>query len=195
VPNFSGTVLSVQDRTDTELIAACLEGDAYAWEILVKRYKRLVLSIPFKWGLQREEAMDIFQSVWLDCFQELHLLRDIDRLQAWLIRIAVRKCYRARLKGRSDPDNMELVETDLSTDDPTGEFVDRLEKEQLIRTAIAQLSPRCKEIIEALFFEESAPSYAAIAARLGLSPNSIGFTRDRCLERAGKLLEDLGYRH
>jgi hypothetical protein len=37
------------------------------------------------------------------------------------------------------------------------------------------------------------PSYAALAARLGLSANSIGFTRDRCLERLGTLLGDLGY--
>src|SRR5438093_10741255 len=33
--------------------------------------------------------MEIFQSVWLDCVHELHSLRDIDRLQAWLVRIDV----------------------------------------------------------------------------------------------------------
>jgi DNA-directed RNA polymerase specialized sigma24 family protein len=69
----------------------------------------------------------------------------------------------------------------------------RLDEEQLIRTAVGQLSPRCKQVIEALFFEEPLPTYATLAARLGLSVNSIGFTRDRCLERLGVLLEDLGY--
>ena len=48
-------------------------------------------------------------------------------------------------------------------------------------------------VINALCFEDPFPSYATIAARLGLSSNSIGFTRDRCLERLGNLLEDLGY--
>jgi RNA polymerase sigma factor (sigma-70 family) len=177
------------------LIQACLEGDGEAWEALVSRYKRLVYSIPFKWGLQREDAMEIFQAVWLDCFQELRLLRDVDRLQAWLVRIAVRKCYRFKEKNRTDPATVEIMENDQSADDPTEDLIQRLDHEQMIRTAIEKLSPRCKQVIQALFFEEPFPSYATIASRLGLSPNSVGFTRDRCLERLGKLLEELGYEH
>ena len=82
--------------------------------------------------------------------------------------------------------------TDLR-EDPSAGLVQRLEQEQVIREAVNKLSPRCKQVIEALFFEEPMPSYAALAARLGLSANSIGFTRDRCLERLGTLLGDLGY--
>ena len=96
-------VRAVRDRTDAELIQECLDGNSEAWEVLVHRYTRLIYSIPFKWGLQRDDAMEIFQSVWLDCFQELHSLRDIDRLQAWLVRIAVRKCYRLSATKRSRP--------------------------------------------------------------------------------------------
>ncbi len=180
-------------RTDHELIQACIEGDGEAWEILVNRYKRLVYSIPFKYGLPREDAMEVFQAVWLDCFQELRSLRDLDRLQAWLIRIAVRKCYRLREKFRSEPATVEIIESDHFADDPSGELIDRLNQEQMIRTAVEKLSPRCKQVIEALFFEDPLPSYATIASRLGLSSNSIGFTRDRCLERLGKLLQDQGY--
>jgi RNA polymerase sigma factor (sigma-70 family) len=185
----------VSDRSDPELIQACIEGDGAAWEILVNRYKRLVYSIPFKWGLQREDAMEIFQAVWLDCFQELRLLRDVDRLQAWLVRIAVRKCYRFKEKTKADPATVEIMENDQSADDPTGDLIQRLDQEHMIRTAIEKLSPRCKQVIQALFFEEPFPSYAAIASRLGLSPNSVGFTRDRCLERLGKLLQEIGYEH
>jgi DNA-directed RNA polymerase specialized sigma24 family protein len=85
------------------------------------------------------------------------------------------------------------METDHLTDDPSGGLIDKLNQEQQIRTAIEKLSPRCKQVIEALFFEDPLPSYATIASRLGLSSNSIGFTRDRCLERLGKLLQDQGY--
>jgi RNA polymerase sigma factor (sigma-70 family) len=183
----------VGNPADSELIQACLNGDSNAWETLVNRYKRLIYSIPFKWGLPREDAMEVFQSVWLDCFQELHLLRDVDRLQAWLVRIAVRKCYRYREKHRAEPAEVEIMETDKSTDDPSEELIRRLDQEQMIRIGIEQLTERCQQVVRALFFEDPYPSYATIAQRLGLSPNSIGFTRDRCLERLGKLLEDLGY--
>ena len=186
-------VRAVRDRSDAELIQECLDGNSEAWEVLVHRYTRLIYSIPFKWGLQRDDAMEIFQSVWLDCFQELHSLRDIDRLQAWLVRIAVRKCYRLSAAKRSRPEEVEVSETDHASEDPSRELVDRLDREQLIRVGVEKLTERCQQVIKALFFEDPFPGYAAIASRLGLSSNSIGFTRDRCLERLGKLLEEMGY--
>jgi RNA polymerase sigma factor (sigma-70 family) len=185
----------VGDRSDPELIQACLDGDGEAWEVLVNRYRRLIFSIPFKWGLQREDAMEIFQAVWLDCFQELHSLRNVDRLQAWLVRIAVRKCYRFKAGKLGRPDDLEIMETDHVSEDPSRELLQRLDQEQMIRMAMEKLTERCQQVITALFFEDPFPGYAAIAARLGLSSNSIGFTRDRCLERMGKLLEDQGYQH
>ena len=186
-----------EERTlsDAELIAACLQGDGDAWEVLVNRYRRLIYSIPFKWGLQREDAMEIFQAVWQDCFQELHLLRDIDRLQAWLVRIAVRKCYRFKAGKSGSPEEVEIVETDHVLEDQSGNLLRRLDQEQMIRTTMAQLTGRCQQVISALFFEDPFPGYAALAERLGLSSNSIGFTRDRCLQRMGKLLEDKGYEY
>src|SRR6266566_4792296 len=133
-------VHAVRDRTDAELIHECLDGHSEAWDVLVHRYSRLIYSIPFKWGLQREDAKEIFQSVWLDCFQELHSLRDIDRLQAWLVRIAVRKCYRFRTSKRSQSAEVEIMDTDQLTDDPSGELVRRLDQEQMIRNGMNQLT-------------------------------------------------------
>jgi RNA polymerase sigma factor (sigma-70 family) len=185
----------VSDLSDPQLIQECLDGNSDAWEVLVNRYRRLIYSIPFKWGLQRDDAMEIFQAVWLDCFQELQSLRDVDRLQAWLVRIAVRKCYRFSAARRGRPQDVEIVETDHVAEDPSGEVLRRLDQEQMIRTGISKLTERCQQVIQALFFEEPFPGYAAIASRLGLSSNSIGFTRDRCLERLGRLLEDQGYEH
>jgi RNA polymerase sigma factor (sigma-70 family) len=185
----------VRERSDAELIQLCLDGVGDAWETLVNRYRRLVYSIPFKWGLQREDAMEIFQTVWLDCFQELHSLRDVDRLQAWLVRIAVRKCYRFTAKKRGRPEDVEITENDYVSEDPGRDLLRRLDQEQMIRLGMEKLTERCRIVILALFFEDPFPAYAALAARLGLSPNSIGFTRDRCLERLGKILEEMGFEY
>jgi RNA polymerase sigma factor (sigma-70 family) len=182
-------------RSDADLIQACLDGDGDAWEVLVNRYRRLIYSIPFKWGLRPEDAMEIFQAVWLDCFRELHLLRDVDRLQAWLVRIAVRKCYRLKAGKVGRPEEVEIFETDHVLEDQTGNLLRRLDQEQMIRITMDKLTGRCQQVISALFFEDPFPGYAALAERLGLSSNSIGFTRDRCLQRMGKLLEDQGYEH
>jgi RNA polymerase sigma factor (sigma-70 family) len=72
-------------------------------------------------------------------------------------------------------------------------MVAELEREQLVRDAIAQLPPRCREMIELLFFESPPLPYADVAQRLGLARGSIGFIRGRCLERLKKILEAKGF--
>src|SRR5438046_1472901 len=121
------------DTPDTLIIDACLEGDEKAWQALVNRYKRLVYSIPIKWGLSTEDAVDIFQAVWLDCFRQLSALRNMERLQPWLIRVAVRKCHRfssdKRARGEHSILEEELEEVS-GVEDPTALFAE-LDREQL----------------------------------------------------------------
>ena len=183
------------DWSDAEVIDACLAGDEKAWQALVGRYKRLVYSVPVKWGLSPEDAVDIFQGVWLDCFRQLGSLRNVERLQPWLIRVAVRKCHRFSADKRARTEDSipdEQLEEVSGTEDPTALFAE-IDNEQLVRTALEKLTPRCREVVQALFFEDPRPSYQAIASRLGLSENSIGFTRERCLNNLRKVLAELGY--
>jgi len=183
------------EAPDAQIIDACLDGNEKAWQALVIRYKRLVYSIPIKWGLSPEDAVDIFQAVWLDCFRELSSLRNMERLQPWLIRVTVRKCHRfstaTRARGETPAAEEELEELP-GVEDPSALFAE-LDKEHLLRTALEKLTPRCRQVIQCLFFEDPRPSYQAIASRLGLSENSIGFTRERCLNNLKKILTELGY--
>src|SRR2546428_9905951 len=92
---------SWSETPDKLIIDACLEGNEKAWQALVARYKRLVYSIPVRWGLPAEDSVDIFQAVWLDCFRQLSSLRNMERLHPWLVRVAVRKCHRFSTDLRS----------------------------------------------------------------------------------------------
>lgn len=183
------------ESSDAQILDACLNGNEKAWQALVNRYKRLVYSIPVKWGLSPEDAVDIFQSVWLDCFKQLASLRDLERLQPWLIRVAVRKCHRFSTTKRvraEDP----IAEEDIDDLPQTGMpplLFEELDQDQMIRSALDQLTPRCRQVISALFFEDPRPSYQEIARRLGLSENSIGFTRERCLNSLKKILTEQGF--
>ncbi len=181
--------------SDAEIISQCLDGSEKAWQALVNRYKRLVYSIPIKWGLSPDDAVDIFQGVWLDCFRQLSSLRDVDRLQPWLARVAVRKCHRFSTDRRAlgeDVIDEENHDQFPGLEDPAALFGE-LDREQLVREALEKLSPRCRQVIHALFFEDPRPSYQAVASRLGLSENSIGFTRERCLNSLKRVLNELGY--
>src|SRR5512142_2980189 len=85
---------------DPELIEACLKGSGQAWEALLTRFQRLIYSIPLRYGLPETDANDIFQNVSLLLLENLHGLRDHQRLGAWLIITTRRECWRLVHKRR-----------------------------------------------------------------------------------------------
>ena len=71
--------------TDPELVSMCLKGDGDAWEALVKRYRRLIYSIPVRFGFEDADAADVFQGVCLKLLEHLHQVKDDRRISAWLV--------------------------------------------------------------------------------------------------------------
>ncbi len=155
------------------------------------RYKDLVYSIPLRYGAPRQDAADIFQAVWLDFFNELPRLRDAEALQAWLVRCTAHKCYhwKRHLDSPADVDAIELP----SNGGLAHDVLANLEREQMLREAVAQLPPRCRQMIELLFFQQPPLPYAEVAQRLRLATGSIGFIRGRCLKRLKEILEAKGF--
>jgi RNA polymerase sigma factor (sigma-70 family) len=172
-------------------VAECLSGNDNAWSALLDRYKNLIFAIPLRYGAPHQDAADIFQAVCLDLFNELPRLRDAEALQSWLIRVTTHKCYHWKRRqpqaGVLDIDGAGALQA-ISPD-----VLGELEREQLVRQAIGQLTPRCREMIELLFFEQPPVPYSEVARRLKLATGSIGFIRGRCLQRLRKILEEKGF--
>jgi len=179
----TSAALDTKARSDRELVAACLDGHEQAWAELIERYKRLIFSVPIKYGLTRDEAADIFQAVCLDLVVELPRLRDPQALASWLIQNALHKASKwKRRQQRFVSNDPVAAARDIGTTDPMPDAILReIEEEQALRAAIAALTPRCRRMVEMLFFESPARPYRDVAAKLGLAPGSIGFIRNRCL--------------
>lgn len=182
---------------DRDLVAACLGGDADAWEMLISRYQRLIYSIPIRVGFSPVDAADIFQSVCLKLFQRLSELRKQEKISSWLMTITTRECWRVVEKRRRE------TQPSIYDDDYENDIVEQLksvepladqrriafERQQVVREAIEALSDRCRLLITLLFYSNEESSYADIARRLKLPVNSIGPTRARCLQKLKRLLE------
>ncbi|HKQ07808.1 MAG TPA: sigma-70 family RNA polymerase sigma factor [Blastocatellia bacterium] len=187
----------VVPRTDRELIAACLAGDAAAWEALVARYQRLVYSIPLKARLSTDDAADIFQSVWLKLYEKLAGLRDHEKLSSWLITTTTREVWRVTARKRrdaaptaSDDDDQTDALSQIAATAPLADAErELLEQQQLVRDALEALPERCRNLLTMLFYEKDELSYAEIARRLGMPVPSVGPTRARCLEKMRKMLQ------
>ena len=180
---------------DSRLIRACLNGNEQAWTALIAKYKNLIYSIPLKYGATQQDAADIFQSVCLELFSELPRLRKREALRSWLMTVTAHQAFRwkRRTLRRAEDELTEMDESQLPSDVPP-DLMEEVEREQILREAIAQLPPRCQEIIKLLFYEAEPVPYQDLAARLGLARGSIGFIRGRCLKRLERYLEEAGFR-
>lgn len=179
--------------SDEELVLECLQGNQRAWSTLVEKYRNLVYSVPAKYRMPPEDAADVFQAVWTDLFSELPRLRNAGALRSWLITVAGHKCYQWK---RQEAMRNRSSELDLGSRDPQATFLDwrrEVEREQMLRDALQELSPRCREMVQMLFYEQPPRPYKEIAERLGLAEGSIGFIRGRCLTKLRSNLEKLGF--
>jgi RNA polymerase sigma factor (sigma-70 family) len=180
---------------DSRLVRECLAGNDRAWAALIGKYKNLIYSIPLKYGASPEDAADIFQSVCLELFSELPRLRSTGALRSWLMTVASHASFHWKTKRRrhAEQELTEIEEDQLEANDAVPMLLEEVQRDQLVREAVAKLPPRCREIVRLLFFEDPPIAYRDLAKRLGLATGSIGFIRGRCLARLQRELERLGF--
>jgi|SRR5690348_17458742 RNA polymerase sigma factor (sigma-70 family) len=179
---------------DEQLVQACLNGDEKAWNRLIDKYKRLIYSVPVKYGMSPDDASDIFQNVCVDLFTNLSKLRKIESIRSWLITVATHKCFHHKKHQRQDVE-LDAMEQEMAEElaPAAPQVLQEVEEEQAVRDAIQHLSPRCAQLVKMLFFEQPPLPYTEVAQKLGLATGSIGFIRGRCLNRLQKILGELGF--
>ena len=176
------------------MVEECVRGNERAWYAIVNRYKNLVYSIALSYGADAEDAADIFQLVWIELFNELPRLREPEALQGWLKRVAIRKAYQWKQKRVSSNGETQDCDDEIPSDGALApETMQNIEREQMVREAVATLSPRCREMVELLFFKQPPLPYAQVAGRLGLATGSISFIRGRCLKQLKAILKSKGF--
>ncbi len=189
--------VTADDRTDAALVRGCLDGDEQAWSALLDRYKRLVYSIPIKYGFSAEEATDIFQETCVELLTELPRLREPRALPKWLAQVAAHKCLRLKTRAQRQAaplDDYENVHDVADARALAEDVLLQVEREQGLRTAVAGLPDRCRRLVEMLFFEHPPRPYREVADALAIASGSIGFIRGRCLSRLRAELRKHGVR-
>ena len=168
--------------SEQRLVKECLCGSEEAWALLVEKYKALIYFVPVKYGLLQQEAAEVFQATCVGLLQRLPELRGPQALPTWLTLVAHHQCYRWKMQqnrfvSRDAEPDLRLLETAAIADT----LVQQTQEEQMVREALAGLTrpPR---------------PYAKVAADLGLELGSVGFTRQKCLERLRRCLRELGFR-
>lgn len=77
---------------DSHLVKQVRAGSLDAFDVLIRRYQRLVFTVARSFVDSKETALDMTQEVFLTAYEKVHGLHDGDQFQPWLVRITVRRC-------------------------------------------------------------------------------------------------------
>lgn len=105
-----------RERDEEDVILACQNGDAQAFEFLVSRYQKQMFNIAFRMTGSYEEACEVVQEAFLSAYRSIKKYRGEARFSTWLYSITVNQT-RSRLKEMRNRDFHEGI----SIDDPPGD--------------------------------------------------------------------------
>ncbi len=149
--------------SDTELINKAQNGDESAFNELICRYDRNVLSIALKYVNDRDDAKDIYQEVFLRVFRGLKNFKFKSEFSTWLYRITTNVCL--TFVSRSNKQTMMRINNDMETeeidniagkddsDNSPDEHLIRNEITNNVNEALEKLSPKQKMIFMLKHFE------------------------------------------
>lgn len=186
--------------TDEELIARFQNGDAYAFDLLVRRYKDPLLNFIYRFLNDLVESEDIVQETFYRVYKNKHYYKEVAKFSTWIYTIAgnLAKTELRRRKRRKvfsihkeTAAEKELELPDLKSD-PEKE-VNTIVTEKIIQKAITSLPQKFRQVIvlrdiQGFSYEEIS---SIIKVPLGTVKSRVNRARLKLQEDLSFLLEDL----
>jgi RNA polymerase sigma factor (sigma-70 family) len=179
------------DRTKNmaELLAAIGEGDPVAWDEVLRRYSGLVSATVRSFRLQEADALDAVQSTWLRLAENIHRVRDPERLGGWLVTTARRECLHILRRAKNGPDLLRVATETIA--DPSAnpeQHTVNGHTSRMLWKLVDELCPRQRSVLRTLFADHPYP-YDTVARAIGIPVGGIGPTRTRALQQLRKKLD------
>jgi RNA polymerase sigma-70 factor, ECF subfamily len=182
-------------RSDAELLAAHVAGDADAFSVIVSRHRDRLWAVAMRTTGDPEEAADALQDALISAFRRADSFRGESQVTTWLHRIVVNASL-DRLRRRAARPAVPLPEEEgdgLRPSDRAAladrvDHLDRRETAMEIERALAALPPDQRAAI-VLVDVEGWP--VEDAARMLNCP--VGTVKSRCFRGRAKLAQRLGH--
>ena len=181
------------DPTDEELISRFQNGDNYAFDLLVKRYKDPLLNFVYRFLGDKIEAEDIVQETFLRLFKNKHYYKEIAKFSTWIYTIAgnLAKTELRKRRRRSLFSISHFMSTEKDYDIPDEEAspekrTNTIITDAVIQKAVNKLSPKFKEVI--VLRDIQGFSYEEISDIVDIP---LGTVKSRVNRARLKLQEDL----
>ena len=169
--------MQIERSNEIDLIQQTLAGNTSAFDRLVKMYRTTIYMLVLSYIKNPADAEDLTQRVFIQGYERLATLRDLNCFLPWLQRIARNACknwLRRQVDLTTDFDALNDIDFAETAPSPE-EIALKREIETVVREAIGALKETDRKLVEGRYIEgasydelqaESGLSYAAIANRL-----------------------------
>ena len=166
------------ERTDEQLLADHINGDAKAFPELVERYRNELLHFLIRFVGSRAAAEDVFQDAFLQVHMSAESFDTSRRFKPWLYTIAANKGrdHHRRQKRRqtaslsapiggtdNETEFIDLIASDEATPDSP---LSNKEQAELVKKVVDELPPHYREILLLSYFQKM--SYGQISDSLDI---------------------------
>ena len=173
----AGTPPRADSSEIASLVNAATAGDRNAWDALVNRFAATVWAVARGHRLSAADAADVSQTTWLRLVENLHRIREPERVGAWLAVTARRESLRVlRIGARQTTTGHDFdVLPDPAPATPPDHVVATREWASVVSDLVAQLPTRSQLLLR-LLSADSPLSYRDISEALDMPIGSIGPT-------------------
>jgi RNA polymerase sigma-70 factor (ECF subfamily) len=177
-------------RSDAELAAGAVAGDASAFEAMVRQHNRLLFRTARGIVADDAQAQDVVQETWLRAFGKLASWRGEAALGTWLARMAINIAVSSqRRKGRlvqlrDDGPTEDAMDTTGAPGNETPDAIaERSEMRALLQSSIEGLPPIYRSVFILRAVEEMSVEEAAFCLDVSQDVVKTRFLRARAMLR------------
>lgn len=162
---------NVEEPPDASLVARAQDGDASAFESLVKRHIRAAHAVALAVLGETADADDAVQDAFLSAMQHLDSCWPVEKFRAWLLTIVRNRAYDLKRRGRVRVAE-ELEDGTAAARDPSPlELAERSELNVRLAAAIDTLTDTQREVL--MMHDVEGWKHADIAGLLGLAESTV----------------------
>ena len=155
----------IKPPTDYEIIKTCLEGDQSAFSELVSRYKNLVYSIILRMVVDKEEANDLAQEVFIKVYKNLDKYYPEFAFSTWIMRITTNHVIDARRKRKHQTVSLDTRQDfALNELSPEVRYIEK-ERTQGLKQIVENLPDMYR--VPIILYHQQGLSYQEIADMIG----------------------------
>jgi RNA polymerase sigma-70 factor, ECF subfamily len=184
---MTDVALTIDERTDLDLVARWKAGEQRAATLLVERHAQALARFIASVG-NRDDVDEVVQDTFVRAFASIDGFRGDSSLRTWLFTIARRLVLDRRRAARRRGEEVEVRERDAVTEYDSLDGVVADETQRRLRAALAELTPTQREVFVLRVSE--GMSYKEIADTVGTTEGAARVHYHNAMRAIKEFLDD-----